>query len=282
MLSRPSRHSEPLRRPLVVTTSWDDGHPLDLRVAELLDKYGLRGTFYIPCRGSDAMPVMRPTDIIQLATRFEIAGHTRDHIDLTRVPRDCAAQQILTNKWRLEDLLGREISGFAYVRGKYNQTVRDLAEEAGFKYARTVKTFMTRPTVDPFQCGTTAQFFPHTRATLISNFLSQGPTRERSYILGRLLSDKRLSARLLQVAKASVRLGGYFHLWGHSWELDTYDLWQEFERFLRELQHFEAQFVTNSAVYTYFDTTAVGNRLSDTEHPRTNTSDLMEKVRKLV
>ena len=31
-----------------ITTSWDDGHPLDLRVAELLTKYGLHGTFYIP------------------------------------------------------------------------------------------------------------------------------------------------------------------------------------------------------------------------------------------
>ena len=26
-----------------ITTSWDDGHPLDLRVAGLLAKYGLRG-----------------------------------------------------------------------------------------------------------------------------------------------------------------------------------------------------------------------------------------------
>jgi peptidoglycan-N-acetylglucosamine deacetylase len=255
MLSRPSRHSAPVRRPLVVTTSWDDGHPLDLRVAELLDKHGLRGTFYIPCRGPDDLPVMRPTDILQLATRFEIAGHTRDHIDLTRVPRDCAAQQILANKCRLEDLLGHEISGFAYVRGKYNRSVRDLAVDAGFKYARTVKTFMTRPAFDPFQLGTTAQFFPHTRATLISNFLTQGPTRERSYILGRLLSDKSLSARLLQVAEASIHLGGYFHFWAHSRDLDAYDLWQEFEYFLRELQHFEAHFLPNSAVYTYSDNT---------------------------
>ena len=31
-----------------ITTSWDDGHQLDLRVAELLTKYRLHGTFYIP------------------------------------------------------------------------------------------------------------------------------------------------------------------------------------------------------------------------------------------
>ena len=31
----------------IVTTSWDDGNKLDLKLAALLDKYGLVGTFYI-------------------------------------------------------------------------------------------------------------------------------------------------------------------------------------------------------------------------------------------
>jgi hypothetical protein len=32
-------------RPFVMTTSWDDGHPLDLQIAQLLSKSGLAGTF---------------------------------------------------------------------------------------------------------------------------------------------------------------------------------------------------------------------------------------------
>ena len=32
----------------IITTSWDDGHPLDFKLAELLNKYNLKGTFYIP------------------------------------------------------------------------------------------------------------------------------------------------------------------------------------------------------------------------------------------
>ena len=31
----------------IVTTSWDDGHSTDLRVAELLAAHGLKGTFYV-------------------------------------------------------------------------------------------------------------------------------------------------------------------------------------------------------------------------------------------
>jgi hypothetical protein len=37
-----------------ITTSWDDGHPSDLRVAELLIKHGLRGTFYVPMTAQTA------------------------------------------------------------------------------------------------------------------------------------------------------------------------------------------------------------------------------------
>jgi len=32
---------------VIVTTSWDDGHLLDLRLAQLLQDAGLKGTFYI-------------------------------------------------------------------------------------------------------------------------------------------------------------------------------------------------------------------------------------------
>ena len=34
--------------PPMITTSWDDGHPLDIRLAELLATYGLRGHFMCP------------------------------------------------------------------------------------------------------------------------------------------------------------------------------------------------------------------------------------------
>jgi hypothetical protein len=33
-----------------LTASWDDGHPLDFRIADMLERYGLTGTFYVPSR----------------------------------------------------------------------------------------------------------------------------------------------------------------------------------------------------------------------------------------
>jgi hypothetical protein len=232
---------------LFVTTSWDDGHPADLRVADLLDKHGLNGTFYIPCSNSEGRPVMGSSDVTELARRFEIGGHTQTHISLTEISPSIAANEIRVNKRRLEDLTGREICGFAYVRGQHNRVVRGLVEQAGYRYARTVKNLTTSPGHDRFQIPTTAQFFAHAKSTYIRNYLSMGPTLERTAILASVLKSGPLTTRLLEAAQASASLGGYFHLWGHSWELNEFDLWKELDHFLGRLRTLCAHFVTNAA-----------------------------------
>lgn len=40
-------------RRAVATSSWDDGHPLDLRVADLLARCGVKGTCYVPVRNPE-------------------------------------------------------------------------------------------------------------------------------------------------------------------------------------------------------------------------------------
>src|SRR5436189_5212479 len=70
-----------MRRAAYITTSWDDGHPLDLRVAELLAKYGLQGTFYVPQTADTG--TMTATQIRELGSTFEIGAHTMHHLDFT-------------------------------------------------------------------------------------------------------------------------------------------------------------------------------------------------------
>jgi peptidoglycan-N-acetylglucosamine deacetylase len=230
-----------------ITTSWDDGHPSDLRVADLLDKHGMRGTFYVPCANSEGKPVMGAAEIVELGRRFEIGGHTRDHVVLTEMPAHRADSQIRANKNRLQDLLGREVTGFAYVRGRHNRIVRDLVDKAGYRYARTVKNLTSAPGRDRLQVPTTAQFFPHSRATYLRNYLKGGPTFDRTAALAAVLSSDRLSVGLTHAAEAAVRSGRSFHLWGHSWELDVHDLWGELDRLLGRLREFDVRFGTNAA-----------------------------------
>jgi peptidoglycan/xylan/chitin deacetylase (PgdA/CDA1 family) len=212
----------------------------------LLDKHGLSGTFYIPCSNSEGRPVMRSSDVTELGRRFEIGGHTQNHISLTEIAPRVAANQILANKQRLEDLVSREICGFAYVRGRHNRIVRGLVEQAGYRYARTIKNLMSTPGHDRFRVPTTTQFFAHSTSTYVRNYLSEGPTLERTTILAAVLRDDQLTMRFSSAAEASTRLGGYFHLWGHSWEVDEHDLWSELDRFLGQLCTLDAHFVTNA------------------------------------
>jgi len=43
---------------LVFSLSVDDGHPLDLRIADRLVRHGLRASFYLPIRNAEGAPVM--------------------------------------------------------------------------------------------------------------------------------------------------------------------------------------------------------------------------------
>ena len=231
----------------LITTSWDDGHPFDARVADLLAKHGASGTFYVPSRNVEGRPVMRAADVRRLGAGFEIGGHTEDHVSLVGLAPQAAAQQIAGNKRRLEDWLGREVSGFAYVRGHHNRAVRRLVEHAGFRYARTVRNLADSGGSDRFRMPTTIQFFAHADAIYVRNYLSGGPTPRRLALLRAVLAEEGLANRLVRVAAASLGAGRHFHLWGHSWELDEYDLWGELDRFLGCLRQFRAGFVPNAA-----------------------------------
>ncbi len=229
-----------------MTTSWDDGHPSDLRVADLLDKHGLTGTFYVPCMNCEGRPVMGSREIVRLAQHFEIGGHTRNHVILTDLAPVLAAREISSNKARLEDLLGREVAGFAYVRGRHNRLVRRLVAEAGYGYARTTTNLMDRPGSSLFRVPTTAQFYPHSRSVLLRNYVRAGPSWPRAAVLARLLRLRNLPDDLTTAARWCAASGGAFHLWGHSWELDQHELWDALDRFLGRLRQLPGQPQTNS------------------------------------
>jgi peptidoglycan/xylan/chitin deacetylase (PgdA/CDA1 family) len=58
------------------TLSIDDGHPLDLKIAELLKRYDIPATFYIPLHNSEGHPVLQTSALCELAKHFEIGSHT--------------------------------------------------------------------------------------------------------------------------------------------------------------------------------------------------------------
>ena len=130
-------------RKVMVTTSWDDGHELDAKLALELDNYGLTGTFYVSPQSAE-MPSqkrIRGATLCDLAQRFEIGGHTLTHPCLTRLALDDAAREINQGKEALQEIIGRTVTSFCYPYGAYGAQHVELVRAAGFLAARTIRRF---------------------------------------------------------------------------------------------------------------------------------------------
>ena len=85
-----------------VTISVDDGHPTDLRSVDLLHKYGLKATFYVPGANGERT-VMKACEIREIDRQFEVGSHTLNHLRLTRLPVQTAWREICDGKKFSED-----------------------------------------------------------------------------------------------------------------------------------------------------------------------------------
>lgn len=210
---------------VVVTTSWDDGHKLDLQLAALLKKYGLRGTFYVSPDDREFKKADRLNhdEIKQLAKDFEIGAHTMTHPRLTTVTDRQAYREISNSKQFLEDIIGQPVTSFCYPGGDFDKRHPPMVKKAGFKLARTVERFhfdhaavMTMPT--------TVHAYRHwSDLWKIAVFARFHPVKTVRYTL----DWSELAIALFEKARVQKST---FHLWGHSWEIDNNHDWQRLER----------------------------------------------------
>jgi peptidoglycan/xylan/chitin deacetylase (PgdA/CDA1 family) len=80
-----------------------------------------------------------------LAAGHDIGSHTLTHPYLTRLPRAQAQEEILSSRKRLENVFGWPIEHFCYPYGDWNEMVRDLVAEAGYKTACTTDAGINAP-----------------------------------------------------------------------------------------------------------------------------------------
>lgn len=209
-------------------SSWDDGHPDDLRLAEELALRGLNGTFFVPLSNCEGRPVMTSRDIRTLAEAgFTIGCHGLDHRRLPALPPAEARRQIVEGRDRLQDILGRAVHDFCYPGGRHDARIRRLVAEAGFTSARTTEMFRMDSRGDPLIRPTTLQFYPHGGTACIRNWLSHGGGGGRLRVAGLYLTEGKEA-----VLRRSLENAGQFHLWGHSWEISERALWPALTAFL--------------------------------------------------
>jgi peptidoglycan-N-acetylglucosamine deacetylase len=217
----------------VVTTSWDDGDPADMRIAEILKARDVRGTFYAPFAGPDGRATLSTRQMRSLhSAGFEIGAHTLSHCTLTQVSPDHARTEILACKRLLEDVLGDEVGMFCYPRGRFDSTVVAAVKHAGYRGARTTRLLAVEASFPLFEMPTSLQAFPHRPATYVRHLVRRRRWSDLSHYcreLHRYPDWVQLGKKLFDDALA---VGGVWHLWGHSWEIEALDLWSKLAELL--------------------------------------------------
>lgn len=219
----------------IITTSWDDGYEADFKIAELLDKYQLKGTFYIP-KANAEKPVMSPSQLQALSKRFEIGGHTLSHVRLCHVDDATLEKEVAGSFHWLADVTGTPPVSFCFPGGAYNKRVVKVAYACGYKVLRTTELLSIQKPQDKTLLATTIQMYEHSSITYFrhllkhhqwNNFIGWLKTSSTSNIL-------KLSESYLQQIELK---GGCFHFWGHSWEIEENDLWGKLEEVFKVLSN---------------------------------------------
>ena len=236
-----------------LTTSWDDGYPADMRLAELLAKYNIGGTFYIPENNTEGRPVIQKNELVELGKLFEIGGHTKDHKELTQLRSEEAQSQISDGKKFLEDVLGHAVNGFCYPRGGYNSKIKSQVQSAGFVYGRTIKNLFCNYNSDSFEVPTTIQFYPHTKITYLKNYIKHGHYQKRIKLFLSVISEDDLEKKVAKIVKYCSKNGTYCHIWGHSWEIEEMDAWDKLEDLFNVItkQFSHLKFGSNMDLFRY-------------------------------
>ena len=204
------QNEERKKKKITCVTSWDDGSILDFKLVTLLKKYNLQATFFIPsnCELSERQ-------IKELGKDFEIGGHTITHpMDLKQLTDYHLYDEISGNKRWLEYLLDREIDYFCYPRGRYNEKVIEELKSCGFKKARTTVVGNINEPVDSYRINTSIHVFPNRVEYHGRNWVE----------VANELWEKALNTENSQ-----------FHIWGHSWELTKFDLWDDLEQLFKNI-----------------------------------------------
>jgi peptidoglycan/xylan/chitin deacetylase (PgdA/CDA1 family) len=208
-----------------VTFSFDDGVRQDIRLIEIFNKYGLKGTFnlnsgFLGLEGTlfrNGRTVrhdkISENEIKSVYNGHEVAVHTLTHPNLTELDKDEIIRQVELDRKRLSEICGYEVVGMAYPCGGVNNDDRVaeiIRENTGVLYARGLES--------------TYSFQPQ------DNLLRFKPT---VYYIEDCLDD--VVDRFLKEKSDTPSL---LYIWGHSYEMDAeYISWEKFEQVCKRLSH---------------------------------------------
>ncbi|NOU62654.1 polysaccharide deacetylase family protein [Paenibacillus sp. LMG 31461] len=107
----------------VVTMSYDDGQTADIKLVEVFNKFGIRGTFHLNSGmlGTDGR--ISEKEVAELYGGHEVSAHTLTHPTIARCPKEQIIEEI-----------------FEYPNGSYSKTIIEMLPYLGVEYARTAQS----------------------------------------------------------------------------------------------------------------------------------------------
>ena len=201
--------------------SFDDGARDDIKLVRLLKTYVFKAIFFIPNSMNGSDDYRLPVGGLQYLVNegFELGGHTKTHSkDMKRMDIGTQIEEISYNKGYLEGLTGKDIEWFCYPSGRYNEDTIKAVKLAGFKYARTVLVGNYKKPTDNFKIVTSVHIYPNREEYKGKHWL------EYAFDI---------------LEKASKEPDGYFHVWGHSWELQKFGLWEDVEKLFKKIKEYD-------------------------------------------
>ncbi len=201
-----------------LTFSFDDGNVDDVRLIEILNKYGLKGTFNLNggkltrCsmwvfNGQKEVRHLNFYESKNVYDGHEIACHGYTHPYLETLERESLYNEVALDRKILEFLYEREVCGMAYPFGTYSEQVIEVLKECEIEYSRTIKSTNSFGMPEkPFEWDPTCHFMAGNIDELADEFLNYDGD--------------------------DIKL---FYIWGHSYELVTEEDWQKFDEFCKKI-----------------------------------------------
>ena len=226
-----------------LTLSYDDGVQQDIKLINILDKYGIKCTFNI--NGSAFEEDERTYAEGQIHRRMarrealevyskaienghEVAVHAYTHPFLDKLPSEMVAHEIVEDRKMLEGMFDTVIKGCAYPYGTTSDSVVETLRVCGILYART--TAATKkfdiPT-DWLRLPSTCHHGVPELMTLVDQFLNAPDRYDRPRL---------------------------FYLWGHTYEFEAGDNWWIIENFAEAIgNRDDIWYANNMQIYDYVE-----------------------------
>ena len=197
--------------------SYDDGVLQDVRFVNLLNQYGLKGTFNLNSGLMEnefewihetgcIVKRLSKEKVLSLYDGHEIASHTLTHPFMQEKIENEIMCELETDKKNLEKLFGRQIKGFAVPFDYYSDLIESCVKKCGFEYARiSEETLSFAPQTNYHRWKSTVFHLDSSLKKLTEDFIN---------------TDEELA--LFQIA-------------GHSYDLDTENLWDKIENIFKKI-----------------------------------------------